>query len=181
LEYFLSFVVLQALSAWITLSLYCLANGFRFTGHEVRTSGNENNKEKPDEEYKKYEIASLEHNFKNAKNLSTDSLSASIEKRHGNSRHLCSCHSIAERQDFGEGTFPRYLHSRVCDMKKIAETGENCHHGGHCEEFHHSILLLKLKSDAQDEERQHELPRDVKKNYFWFVRNISVDCRCTLP
>jgi hypothetical protein len=173
----------QTLSAWITLSLYSLADGFRFTGHEARAFGSEGSKEKLDDDYKDwhYEVDSLDNSIKDDKNSSTDSLANSVEKRHGNSKHLCSCHSIAERQDFGEGTFPRYLQSRVCDKKKIAVMGENCHHGGHCKEFHHNILLLKLKSGAQDEERQHELPRDIRKNYFWFVRSISVDCRCTLP
>jgi hypothetical protein len=165
------------------LSFYSLANGFRFTGHEVQAYGSGDNKENPDDDYKngRYEVDSIETSFKDLRNLSTDAFANSVEKRQGNLKHLCSCHSIPERQDFGEGTFPRYLHSRVCDKKKITEAGENCQYGGHCKEFHHTILLLKLKSGDENDEGRHELPREMRNKYYWLVRDISVDCRCTLP
>lgn len=99
-----------------------------------------------------------------------------LEKRHDHSsRHSCSCDTKADRTFLGEGVYPRYYASIVCDWDKIARREPICRSGSQCKETYHKVLALKVKNElTPPQENTHDLPRKIRNDYY-FETHVSVD------
>lgn len=94
--------------------------------------------------------------------------------------HPCSCPSKTKTVDFGADSYPRYQVSKVCDHEQIARSKNVCQLGSECKENFHKILLLKYRNKDLEtiNGKHHDLPREIRKDFYWDTQEISIDCRC---
>lgn len=114
------------------------------------------------------------------KNISDDKIVNLAEKRFN--KHLknpCGCHFQEKTVDFGKDAFPRYHPTKVCDREKISASENHCTFNSQCMEHFTKVLLLKYKPTTGDQADSNDLPRGIRKDFYWDTKEISVDCRCT--
>lgn len=124
----------------------------------------------------------LEQNkyFTTMGNMSDYGIMSIAEKRFNKHlKHPCGCHFSEERIDFGKDSFPRYHVSKVCDHEKISKSENNCNFNSECKEHRHKVLLLKYRTNSADEDLNSDLPRGIRKDFYWDTKEVSIDCRCT--
>lgn len=102
--------------------------------------------------------------------LSDDTSVGLVDKRHNpHLKSLCSCPSKVRKEEF-VGSFPSHYYEKVCDWEKIGNSANFCDYSTNCKEIMHQVWLLKYRPKDMDIQDKHELPRTIKKEFYWHVR-----------
>lgn len=93
-----------------------------------------------------------------------------VDKRHNpHLKSLCSCPSKIRKEEFSE-SYPTHYYEKVCDWEKIGNSASFCDYTTKCKEIMHKVWLLKYRPKDMDTLDKHELPRAIKKEFYWHVR-----------
>ncbi|CRK89511.1 CLUMA_CG003289, isoform A [Clunio marinus] len=164
---------------WIIIMAFKFVYGFQFAGENpIDDTSQKTGLNKVDmNQYNKYES---ENNEPNGKSSGEISVNTADKRFNEHLKHPCSCHSDLKWEDFGENVYPRYHRSKICNTDKNLQSNEICKFGTKCNNIYHKIYLLKMREKDMDllQEEHGTLPNNLKRDYYWHTKKISIDCRC---